>query len=164
MNAPTYVPFTVKRMTSFKDEAHKRAIAAEQATRIATERARHLEASVKRIVTRVEQEKDWLERQNLRVFFDNRWEPNFGIRICRRFDGRAPTSESDNEMECCSIYTGGEDLRYALIEFNHVDVVYLEDEAAKEDLSDEDLWVLFVKKVCERFDLADRDEPGSLPR
>jgi hypothetical protein len=148
-------------MTTFREEARRKgAIAAERA-RTCEEQTRQQESTVSRIAERVGSEKDWLEDRQLRVFLDNDWNPNFGVRVCRRFDGSAPTSAFDNEMECCSIWTGGDGIRYSLIEFNHVDIVYLEDEALGDNKSDEEVWTYFVKKVCDRFDLIERLVPSS---
>jgi hypothetical protein len=56
-------------------------------------------------------------------------------------------------MECCSIWTGGENVRYSLIEFNRVDTAYLENEEFEENKKEEEIWTHFVKKVCDRFDI-----------
>ena len=104
-------------VSSFREQARKRALIAKRKAEQDRERIRKLESIIDRMAPRVLQEREWLAHKNIRVFSDRDWSPNIGIRICRTFDGRAPQDPFEDDMACCSIWTGDLQVQYNLIEF-----------------------------------------------
>src|SRR5262249_31200221 len=139
----------------FREEAHRRKLAEQKKQRLAAETSRRLVSMVDEILKRVDAEKEWLERHHIRVFFDNNWQPNYGIRICRLFDGSSPQSPFDDQMRCCSIWTGGDVLGYGSIDFARGDAAYYDDGVFEEGATEEVVWKYFVERVCDCFDLND---------